>query len=63
MTGDRVPTAILSVQIISNADPALLEKLAAAPGPRSLGLITTDCDDVSYAALDEATKKGEVSVA
>ena len=54
MTGDRVPTAILSVQIISNADPALLEKLAAAPGHRSLGLITTDCDDVSYAALDAA---------
>ena len=42
MTGDRVPTAILSVQIIPNADPALLEKLAAAPGHRSLGLITTD---------------------
>ena len=63
MTGDRVPTAILSVQIIPNADPALLEKLAAAPGHRSLGLITTDCDDVSYAALDEATKKAEVSVA
>lgn len=32
-------------------------------GHRSLGLITTDCDDVSYAALDEATKKAEVSVA
>ena len=63
MTGDRVPTAILSVQIIPNADPALLEKLAAAPGHRSLGLITTDCDDVSYAALDEATKKAEGSVA
>lgn len=30
---------------------------------RSLGLITTDCDDVSYAALDEATKKAQVSVA
>jgi ethanolamine utilization protein EutL len=29
---------------------------------RSLGLITTDCDDVSYAALDEATKKAEVRV-
>ena len=30
---------------------------------RSLGLLTTDCDDVSYAALDEATKKAEVRVA
>ena len=63
MTGDRVPTAILSVQIIPNANPALLEKLAAAPGHRSLGLITTDCDDVSYAALDEATKKADCRVA
>ena len=34
-----------------------------APGHRSLGIITTDCDDVSYAALDEATKKAQVSVA
>lgn len=28
----------------------------------SLGIITTDCDDVGYSALDEATKKAEVRV-
>jgi ethanolamine utilization protein EutL len=30
---------------------------------RSLGLLTTDADDVGYTALDEATKKAVVSVA
>ena len=62
MTGDRIQTNILSMRILPNADPALLEKLGACEGERSLGLFTTDCDDVSYAALDEATKKAGVRV-
>lgn len=49
--------------MIPNADPALLRALSVQPGHRSLGILTTDCDDVSYAALDEATKKAEVAVA
>lgn len=56
-------TKVLSVRIIPNADPMLLEKLEIPQGHRSLGIFTTDCDDVSYAALDEATKKADVSVA
>jgi ethanolamine utilization protein EutL len=56
-------TTVLSVRIIPNADPMLLEKLDIPEGHRSLGIFTTDCDDVSYAALDEATKKAQVSVA
>ena len=63
MRGDRMKTTVLSVQTIPNADPFLLERLDVPEGHRSLGLITTDCDDVSYAALDEATKKAEVHVA
>ena len=62
MRGDKIKTNILSVQIIPNADPALLETLGAGEGIRSLGIITTDCDDVSYAALDEATKKAQCVV-
>ena len=62
MTGDRIPTTILSIQEIPNGDAAFLLHLAVPQGHRSLGLITTDCDDVSYAALDEATKKAEVQV-
>jgi len=56
-------TKVLSVRIIPNADPMLLQKLEVPQGHRSLGIFTTDCDDVSYAALDEATKKAQVSVA
>lgn len=58
-----IPVRILSLRILPNADGALLEKLELRPGDRSLGLITTDCDDASYAALDEATKKADVQVA
>lgn len=56
-------TNVLAVRIIPNADAGMLEQLKIAPGHRSLGIISTDCDDVSYAALDEATKKALVRVA
>lgn len=62
MTGDPIPTKILSLRILPNADPMLLERLQVPPGHRSLGLFTADCDDVSYAALDEATKRAMVTV-
>ena len=63
MLGSPMKTNILSVRIIPNADPMLLQRLQIPEGHRSLGIFTTDCDDVSYAALDEATKKAAVSVA
>jgi len=63
MRGDAMKTTVLSVQMIPNADPLLLENLKLPREMRSLGIITTDCDDVSYAALDEATKKANVTVA
>lgn len=63
MQGDAIKTNILSIQLIPNADPNLLKELKVKKGHRSLGLISTDCDDVSYAALDEATKKADVNVA
>lgn len=62
MRGDRLNTKVLSVQIIPNADAALLKSLNASDDVHSLGIITTDCDDVSYAALDEATKKANCCV-
>ena len=63
MIGDALRTTVLSLRIIPNPEDLLLRSLEVPEGHRSLGLITTDCDDVSYAALDEATKKAEVSVA
>jgi ethanolamine utilization protein EutL len=62
MRGDPVATAILSMRIIPNADPDLLRELGAAKGDRSLAIITTDSDDVSYIALDDATKRADVRV-
>ena len=63
MLGSPIKANVLSVRIIPNADPLLLERLEVPDDHRSLGIFTTDCDDVSYAALDEATKKAAVSVA
>lgn len=63
MKGDAIQANLLAMRMLPNADPALLERLDLRPGDRSLGFFTTDCDDVSYAALDEATKKADVHVA
>ena len=62
MKGERIVTNVLSLRLIPNADEAMLKGLNVREGHRSLGLITTDCDDVSYVALDEATKKADVAV-
>lgn len=62
MIGDPIKTTVLSTRLIPNADNALIKSLKAPKGYTSLGIITTDCDDVSYTALDEATKKADVKV-
>lgn len=62
MKHDALKTKVLSVRIIPNADRAMLEALEVPEAYRSLGILTTDCDDVSYTALDEATKKARVEV-
>ena len=58
-----IPVQILAVRYLDNASPALAEALGAPRGYRCLGLITTDCDDATYIALDAATKAAEVEVA
>ena len=63
MIGKPIRSKVLSVRILPNADPMLMKQLNIRPGDRSLGIFTTDCDDVAYTALDEATKKADVSVA
>ena len=63
MAGKQLNTKILAVRIIPNADPMLLKNLDVRPGDKRLGIFTTDCDDVSYTAVDEATKKADVHVA
>ena len=58
-----IPVKILAVRILANATPALCRALGAPKGYPALGMITTDCDDATYIALDAATKAAEVEVA
>ena len=57
-----IPVKVLAVRYIPNAAPGLLKELGAPADRRSLGLLTTDCDDATYIALDEATKAADVKV-
>lgn len=62
MRNDPIRAQVLSVKLIPNIDPDLAKAFELKPEHRSIGLITTDIDDVSYTALDEATKKADVDV-
>ncbi len=53
---------VLAVRHIPNAGEALLRALNVPNGHRCLALVTTDSDDATYIALDEATKAADVSV-
>lgn len=57
-----IPVKVLAVQYLANADPALCRGLGAPEGYSSLALITTDSDDPTYIALDQATKAADVKV-
>ena len=57
-----IPVKILAVRYLAGASPALARALGAPEGYPSLGLITTDSDDATYIALDEATKAADVKV-
>ena len=47
---------------IANVSETLAEKLGLPRQYRSIGIITADSDDVTYCALDEATKAAAVEV-
>ena len=57
-----IPVKVLAVQYLSGASPALVQALGAPKGYPALAMLTTDCDDATYIALDEATKAAEVKV-
>ena len=62
MTGAPVPVRVLCARTIANVSPGLARALSLDSGQNSLALLATDCDDVTYLALDEATKAANVSV-
>lgn len=62
MTGDRIPVTVLCAQHIANVSEGLRKSLRLPARCRSVALLSTDCDDATYIALDEATKKANVEV-
>ncbi|MDR2879611.1 MAG: ethanolamine utilization microcompartment protein EutL [Fusobacteriales bacterium] len=62
MKDDRQKASVLAVRMIPNVDLAMCKEFSMPEGHRSIGLITSDCDDVTYTALDDATKKADVKV-
>ena len=57
-----IPVKVLAVKYLANAAPELCRGLGAPQGYSSLGLLTTDSDDATYIALDQATKAADVKV-
>ncbi len=57
-----IAVKVLSLKYLANAAPALAKGLGAPEGCCSLGMLTTDCDDAPYIALDAATKAADVRV-
>ena len=62
MTGDLIPAKVLATRTIANVSETLAKKLGLPKQYRSIGLITADSDDMTYCALDEATKAAVVEV-
>ena len=62
MKNETIRARVLAVKLIPNVSPDLAEKLDLKPHQKSLGLVTADIDDITYVALDEATKVADVEV-
>ena len=57
-----IETKVLAVRYLANASPNLCKQLGIPKEYPSLAMLTTDCDDATYIALDEATKAAQVQV-
>jgi len=58
-----IPVKVLAVRYLANASPVLCQALGAPQGYPALAMLTTDCDDATYIALDAATKAADVVIA
>ena len=57
-----IPVKILAVRYLPGAEKGLAKALGAPEGYPCIAMLTTDCDDATYIALDEATKAADVKV-
>ncbi len=57
-----IPVKVLAVRYLASASDSLCKALGAPKGYPCLAMLTTDSDDATYIALDEATKAADVKV-
>lgn len=62
MKRDPLPAKVLATRLIPNVSADMAKQFNLTPDQKSLALITADSDDVTYTALDEATKKADCKV-
>ena len=62
MKYDELRTTVLMIKVIPSVSPDLQKQWNMPEGHRSVGFFSTDCDDVGYTCVDEATKKADVKV-
>lgn len=62
MRNDRLKASVLSMKLIPNVDADMAAQFNLPAGYKSIGILTADSDDVTYTAMDDATKKAEVKV-
>ena len=54
-----IPVKILSIRYLPGAEKGLAKALGAPEGYPCIAMLTTDCDDATYIALDAATKAAD----
>lgn len=62
MRNDALKASVLSMKMISNVDDCMAKELNLPEGHKTIGIFTADCDDVAYTAMDDATKKSDITV-
>lgn len=59
---DIIKPSVKAVRLIASIAPDMKQQLKLPAHMNSVGLLTTDSDDVTYIAADEATKQAQVDV-
>ena len=62
MIGRVLPVNLLTLRLIPNLSDGLAKALQIGSHHRAIGLVSTNSDDMTYMALDEATKVANVEV-
>lgn len=60
---DPIKPHVLAARIIPNIVPGFAKQIKLREDERSIAFFTTDLDDATYAAIDDATKHADVRVA